>query len=868
MSENPQRGHDVDDAQRRPVMIGVPRLSRTHLSRPRLLALMDGDGGGPLRVLHAAAGYGKTSLLAEWARTRPAPGGTLWITVDAECRTRRSFWAQVVSLLHTTGLARGTAFEGLLVTTDMVADLTAILLHGFESLPRPLTLVVDGFENVSDPAVEADLLRLVRHTSHLSLVIGTRTPTELGSTTTALAVDAVVLDAYALAFTADEVAQLATHVGSPLTAEQIAALHDASDGWPLAVRAGVQAAREHPWPAAKDRDAISRLQRMLIDDLVGKPGFQDLVTLSVVDDVTAEQAALLGVDLAGTPILAEVEERGLGSWEEGASGRRFRLQPVVRQALSVELSEDDLRQAHRTLVPWYETHGHHARAFASAAVAQEWARARAILITSFHQVVSELDRTWLRGMEIPRQVQRSYPVLALVLGLGQYGRGDVGKAIRTLSASVANAEWKHLSDRGHVSVDQLWVQGVLTIGLRFAGRDELVQPALRRLQAMLPRAVGAERELLYFRRLFATQAATSYLLLDRDDDAARVLADGPSARHLTGHHDRHPESLAVLVHASGGRIVQAREALVELVDPLVPRHFNVGFYAVPKHLGAAYVHLEEHRPDAAAAELEYVQPHWPTVEWWPLVLHVRTLQRWLAAGPAAALRTLDAGLAEKTKKPLGAAMRALLTALRVELLLALGLLADARQLIAARKVRSYPRLAVARTRSLLLDGDLDRALALATAPEHEHRTTPRIRVEMRLLAASARLRSGDRARALRDFEIAVALGIETGLRTPFAAMPRQDFGELAAATPGTDGLRADIERFPVPFPEPEQLVSLTSRELVVLTELASPASLSVIAARLSVAPGTVKTQCRSIYRKLGVSGRAAAVAEARRRGIL
>jgi two-component system nitrate/nitrite response regulator NarL len=61
---------------------------------------------------------------------------------------------------------------------------------------------------------------------------------------------------------------------------------------------------------------------------------------------------------------------------------------------------------------------------------------------------------------------------------------------------------------------------------------------------------------------------------------------------------------------------------------------------------------------------------------------------------------------------------------------------------------------------------------------------------------------------------------------------------------------------------------LTEREREVLRLTAEGHSAPELARLLFVSPGTVKTQLRSIYAKLGVSERAAAVAEAMRRGLL
>lgn len=60
---------------------------------------------------------------------------------------------------------------------------------------------------------------------------------------------------------------------------------------------------------------------------------------------------------------------------------------------------------------------------------------------------------------------------------------------------------------------------------------------------------------------------------------------------------------------------------------------------------------------------------------------------------------------------------------------------------------------------------------------------------------------------------------------------------------------------------------LTVRERVVLAELAENVTLEDIARRLFVTRNTVKSQVRSVYRKIGVSTRAEAVAWATAAGI-
>ena len=63
-------------------------------------------------------------------------------------------------------------------------------------------------------------------------------------------------------------------------------------------------------------------------------------------------------------------------------------------------------------------------------------------------------------------------------------------------------------------------------------------------------------------------------------------------------------------------------------------------------------------------------------------------------------------------------------------------------------------------------------------------------------------------------------------------------------------------------------VSLSARETEVLGLIAQGLSIPAMGKQLFLAPSTVKTHVQRLYEKLGVSDRAAAVAEAMRRGVL
>lgn len=57
----------------------APRLVPGVVHRPRLFALLDRGAAGPVTLVCAPAGSGKTMLLASWLRTAAARGAVAWV---------------------------------------------------------------------------------------------------------------------------------------------------------------------------------------------------------------------------------------------------------------------------------------------------------------------------------------------------------------------------------------------------------------------------------------------------------------------------------------------------------------------------------------------------------------------------------------------------------------------------------------------------------------------------------------------------------------------------------------------------------------------------------------------------------------------
>src|SRR4051812_2388861 len=95
--------HEVPTRRRVPrTKITVPKPPADFVSRPRLLTILDGASDPALIFVGAPAGFGKTVLLAEWARRRDG-GTTAWLSADADDNDDRLFWSAVLESFGSCG---------------------------------------------------------------------------------------------------------------------------------------------------------------------------------------------------------------------------------------------------------------------------------------------------------------------------------------------------------------------------------------------------------------------------------------------------------------------------------------------------------------------------------------------------------------------------------------------------------------------------------------------------------------------------------------------------------------------------------------------------------------------------------------------
>jgi LuxR family maltose regulon positive regulatory protein len=193
----------------------------------------------------------------------------------------------------------------------------------------------------------------------------------------------------------------------------------------------------------------------------------------------------------------------------------------------------------------------------------------------------------------------------------------------------------------------------------------------------------------------------------------------------------------------------------------------------------------------------------------------------------------------------------------------------------AARERAEADLEQSNARAVICLADGDPAAALGAVQPVLDGTAPVIGyvtvVEANLLAGLAHRERGDQRAANQAADRALSLAEADRLVLPFAMTgARQLLEALPSHQTGHPALRADIldvlhgSSQPAPRPDPAPPAEpLSPGELRVLRYLPTNLSRPQIAGELSVSLNTVNTHLRSIYAKLRVSDRSAAVRRAR-----
>ncbi|HEY9855540.1 MAG TPA: LuxR C-terminal-related transcriptional regulator [Stenomitos sp.] len=200
--------------------------------RPALLARLSEGLAGKLTVVSAPAGFGKSSLLAEWLTTGDRLL-TAWFSLDADDNDPIRFWSHLTAAIER---ATGLTFEPIHDLLGQAASPRAMALAcltALSGLPGPLLVVLDDVHVLNAPALLESVGLLVdRLPTGVHLVLLTRTDPPLPLARMRARGELTEIRADDLRFTdSDAALYLNQRMGLDLGAGDVQKLRASTEGW-------------------------------------------------------------------------------------------------------------------------------------------------------------------------------------------------------------------------------------------------------------------------------------------------------------------------------------------------------------------------------------------------------------------------------------------------------------------------------------------------------------------------------------------------------------------------------------------------------------------------------------------------------------
>ena len=842
-----------------------------------LLPRPDADDEPLVTLVCAPAGFGKTTLLSSWVRqvrTEPVPGLVAWLTADESDNDAAVLNNGIVSAVG-NALARATD-DHLPHQRARKNDPVAEVADLMDGLDERLWLVLDDIDRLHTREALELLARLVRWMpANLRLVLSCRREPPVPLHRVHLAGRLREIRARDLEFTEEETREVVCSLGIELPSCEMRRLTSVTQGWPAATRliALGLTSRKQDTPAiasvvATDRAIASFLETDVLLRLSAEQ--QDLLLRTSVCTIAFDTdlaASLTG--RANEDIVALLESAD-GLVSRSGDGARYCVQPFVRSYLRAKLerqSPEHYATLSRVAAIWYRQKG------------DSLVGARHAAHSADHDLITDVlavdgPALLLRGeLDLFRSLVDALPGhrtaradVGLIIALGELTSGDrVAADLRVsgLAGALETDTTQRVRDLELI---------VRTHSARLTGTSA---PGTGALDDLVTRASSAD--LLVF--ALVNRGTTAFWL----GDTQRAGQDLEKAMHIAISNGFDLAVLHCLSHLAG----------VAAATGHYPRMQGVAQQALR--------FAEERGALSVASCFAYTVAAWGAHQF---------LERDNAMEFSAKAVGLLGGNNDRTVELCALSIRAVVEfeygdnpyAALVRLreiwqdlspaepvqpnVLAYEALAENRMTLrlgradwAAEAERRFSMRVGETGETLLMRAHLHahhgrvgpaRALLERVTTQRSPSLVQLTRLEAHLLAAVLAERGDDRKNAQAEVVAAIELAEPMLALRPFVEAGGTIRGLLVSQLGRLGRLDAFAERVVAVLPAEQSGVAteLTPREIQLLRELPSLATIDEIAAALYVSVNTVKTHLRNVYRKLGVASRREAVVVGRQRGLL
>jgi LuxR family maltose regulon positive regulatory protein len=429
----------------------IPRPRRGQVGRPRLLKRVSRGAESKLTLVSAPAGFGKTTLLAEWLDGTAGDGrSTAWLSLDPNDSRADTFWSYVIAALQTVAPGVGADSLSLLrqPQPSPIELVLAPLVNELSASSLRIILVLDDYHVIDAHDIQEGMSFLLEHLPpRLHLVITTRADPALPLARLRARGELVEIRAADLRFTPEEAAAYLNEVmGLDLGASEVVALEARTEGWIAALQLAAL--------SIQGRDDVAGFiagfagdDRYIVDYLVEEVLHRQpeevrsfLLDTSILDRLTGPVCDAVTGQAGGKAMLEALDRANLFLVPLDDRRQWYRYHHLFADVLRARLQDeqpDRVPELHRRASDWYEQDGDRSEAIRHAMAGEDFERAADLIelaIPSMSQGRQEATlRRWLNTL--PDDLFEARPVLAVGWVAMRLVRGEAeGVEARLLEA--------------------------------------------------------------------------------------------------------------------------------------------------------------------------------------------------------------------------------------------------------------------------------------------------------------------------------------------------------------------------------------------------------------------------------------------------
>lgn len=403
-----------------------PAGSLNVISRPRLLSLLKEGGTCKLITVVAPAGYGKTTVLREWASLEGEKNKRVtWLVLD-NMNDCRQFWCYLCAALAKVlpeykGKWEDAGYEEGLEQMDS-------LINDISALPVCISVILEDYHEIHTPRIHQSLQYLIEHMpSQLQFVLVSRHPVPLQLGRLRMQGQLMELQEKELAFDYWETVDFLNMMHMTCQEKEIASLLALTEGW----IAGLQMAGlllKKGWDLehlhCADYGATVKCFDYLTEEVVNRQSpeiRQFLLVTSVLTDMTASLCDALPGCAGSREKLQYLEQENLLVFSVDEYRQWYRYHPLFKRYLESVLhyqKPEKIGEIHRAAYTWLMNNGYMQKAVPHALACGEFElAAEGIELLTVESSFLHTDLTmllkWLEAL--PEKITAQRPKLALLL---------------------------------------------------------------------------------------------------------------------------------------------------------------------------------------------------------------------------------------------------------------------------------------------------------------------------------------------------------------------------------------------------------------------------------------------------------------------